>query len=198
MTLPLARLSQLPVRSALFTYVGSALLSVSLLGCYGDPLISGVDPFAPSVFKEGNTTMPLVGPNPKTLLPFYVSQTTIFKFAIDTQSIQIGNDGVTRYIIQITSPSGSKQTQYEGIRCDSFQSRLYGTYETNSTWRENPLGGWSGIKDNVPNRYQAALAQGAICNFASQEKDLNTVLKSLDPNGFIGGNKPTNSFGVVN
>lgn len=182
----------------LFACTTGSLISLSLLGCYGDPMISGVDPFAPSVFKEGNTTMPLVGPNPKTLLPFYVSQTTIFKFAIDTQSIQIGNDGITRYIIQITSPSGSKQTQYEGIRCDSYQSRLYGTYEANATWRENPLGGWSAIKDNVPNRYQAALAQGAICNFSSQEKDLKTVLQSLDPNGFIGGNKPTNSFGVVN
>lgn len=189
------RLSQ---HSRLFAYTSSALLSISLVACYGDPMISGVDPFAPSVFKEGNTTMPLVGPNAKTLLPFYVSQTTIFKFAIDTQSIQIGNDGVTRYIVQITSPSGSKQTQYEGIRCDSYQARLYGTYEANATWRENPLGGWSGIKDNIPNRYQAALAQGAICNFASQEKDLNTVLKSLDPNGFIGGIKPTNSFGEVN
>jgi hypothetical protein len=50
-------------------------------------MISGTDPFAPTVFKEGNTSMPLVGPNPKTLLPFYVSETTIFKFAIETQSI---------------------------------------------------------------------------------------------------------------
>ena len=185
-------------RSRRFAYVSYLLVSASLIGCYGDPMISGVDPYAPTVFKEGNTSMPLVAPNPKTLMPFYVSQTTIFKFAIDTQSILIGNDGVTRYMVQITSPSGTKQTQYEGIRCDSYQARLYGTYETNGSWRENPLGGWSGIKDNVPNRYQAALAQGALCNFSSQEKNLKTVLQSLDPNGFIGGIKPTNSFGVVN
>ena len=182
----------------LFAYASCLLVSASLIACSGDPLISGVDPYAPTVFKEGNTSMPLVAPNPKTMLPFYVSETTIFKFAIDTQSILIGNDGVTRYMVQITSPSGSKQTQYEGIRCDSYQARLYGTYEANGSWRENPLGGWSGIKDNIPNRYQAALAQGALCNFSSQEKSLKTVLQSLDPNGFIGGIKPTNSFGVVN
>jgi hypothetical protein len=117
-------------RPRLFAYASCLLVSASLIGCYGDPMISGVDPYAPTVFKEGNTSMPLVPPNPKTLLPFYVSQTTIFKFAIDTQSILIGNDGVTRYMVQITSPSGSKQTQYEGIRCDSYQARLYGTYES--------------------------------------------------------------------
>jgi hypothetical protein len=179
-------------RSRRFAYVSYLLVSASLIGCYGDPMISGVDPYAPTVFKEGNTMMPLVPPNPKTLVPFYVSQTTIFKFAIDTQSILIGNDGVTRYMVQITSPSGSKQTQYEGIRCDSYQVRLYGTYETNGSWRENPLGGWSGIKDNIPNRYQAALAQGAICNLSSQVKSVNTVIQSLNPNSFIGGNQLPN------
>lgn len=173
----------------LFAYASSLLVSVSLFGCAGDPLISGVDPYAPTVFKEGNTSMPLVAPNPKTLLPFYVSETTIFKFAIDTQSILISNDGVTRYMVQITSPSGSKQTQYEGIRCDSFQARLYSTHDANTGWRENPLGGWVSIKDNVPNRYQAALAQGAICNLSSQDKSLKSVLRSLNPNGFIGGNQ---------
>jgi len=173
----------------LLTYASCLLVSASLIGCSGDPMISGVDPYAPTVFKEGNTSMPLVPPNPKTLLPFYVSETTIFKFAIDTQSILIGNDGVTRYMVQITSPSGSKQTQYEGIRCDSYQVRLYGTYEANSSWRENPLGGWSAIKGNIPNRYQAALAQGAICNLSSQEKSLNTIIRSLNPNSFIGGNQ---------
>jgi hypothetical protein len=176
-------------RSRWFTFASCLLIPASLIGCSGDPLISGVDPYAPTVFKEGNTSMPLVPPNPKTLLPFYVSKTTIFKFAIDTQSILIGNDGVTRYMVQITSPSGSKQIQYEGIRCDSFQARLYGTYEANSSWRENPLGGWTAIRDNIPNRYQAALAQGAICNLSSQEKSLNTVLQSLNPNSFIGGNQ---------
>jgi hypothetical protein len=173
----------------LLAYASSLLVSASFIGCSGDPLISGVDPFAPKTFNEGKTSMPLVGPNPKTLLPFYVSETTIFKFAIDTQSILIGNDGVTRYMVQITSPSGSKQTQYEGIRCDSYQARLYGTYEANGAWRENPLGGWSGIKDNIPNRYQAALAQGAICNLSSQVKNVNTIIQSLNPNSFIGGNQ---------
>jgi hypothetical protein len=94
--------------------------------------------------------------------------------------------------VQITSPSGSKQTQYEGIRCDSYQVRLYGTYETNGSWRENPLGGWSGIKDSIPNRYQAALAQGAICNLSSQETNLKTVIRSLNPNSFFGGNQLPN------
>ena len=147
---------------------------------------SGLDPFAPMVFKEGATTLPLNPPNQKTLLPFYVSQTTIFKFAVDTDSISIGADGVTRYTVVIINPSGGQQAQYEGIRCDSFQWRLYGSYESTG-WKENPLGSWKAIQSNVPNRYQASLAQGAFCNLSSQEKNIKTILNSLNPNSFIGG-----------
>ena len=177
------------------TYAINISIVASLIACAGDPIVSGLDPFAPMVFKEGVTAMPLNPPNQATLLPFYVSQHTIFKFAVDTNSILIGADGVTRYIVVMKSPSGNEQTQYEVIRCDSFQWRLYGTLE-NGVWRENPLSTWRAIQSNIPNRYQASLAQGAFCNFNNQEKNIQTILSSLNPNGFIGGQKPTNSFNI--
>ena len=180
--------------SRLAIYLNYLILAAGLIACAGDPLQSGLDPFAPMVFKEGTTTMPLNPPNQKTLLPFYVSQGTVFKFAIDTDSILIGADGVTRYIVVLTNPSGGQQAQYEGIRCDSFQWRLYGTLE-NGAWRENPLSTWRNIQSNTPNRYHASLAQGAFCNLNSQEINIKTILDSLNPNGFIGGQKPTNSLG---
>jgi hypothetical protein len=159
------------------------------MACAGDALQSGLDPFAPMVFKEGTTAMPLNPPNKSTLQPFYVSRSTIFKFAVDTNSILIGADGVTRYIVVMTNPSGETQAQYEGIRCDSFQWRLYGNFE-NGVWKENPLASWKGINDHTPNRYQAALAQGAFCNMTTQEKDIRNVLKNLNPNSFTGSIPP--------
>jgi hypothetical protein len=179
----------------LHLYFCSLIIGLGLTACAGDPLQSGLDPFAPMVFKEGTTAMPLNPPNQKTLLPFYVSQHTIFKFSVDTDSILIGADGVTRYIVVITNPSGGQQSQYEGIRCDSFQWRLYGTLESTG-WRENPLSSWKNIQNDIPNRYQASLAQGALCNFKYQEKSIKNIMSSLNPNGFIGGQKPTNSNGI--
>lgn len=175
-------------------YIASAILVASIVGCAGDPLQSGLDPFAPRVFKEGNTAMPLNPPNKSTLQPFYVSQTTIFKFAIDLDSILIGADGVTRYTVVIINPSGGQQAQYEGIRCDSNQARIYGNYE-NTGWKENPLSSWKVIQSAIPNRYQAALAQGALCNLDIQEKNIENILQSLNAKSFTGGLKPTNSMG---
>lgn len=178
------------------TYLAAIAIGQTLVACAGDPMESGLDPYAPMVFKEGVTTMPPGPPNPKTLIPFYVSPRAIFKFAVDVDSISIGKDGVTRYIVVMTNPSGEQQTQYEGIRCDSFQWRLYGTLE-NNIWRENPLSSWRAIQTHVANRYQAALAQGAFCNFTSQEKNLSTVQNALDPKKFTGGTQPSNSMGVI-
>jgi len=171
-------------------------IGCSLIACAGDPLESGLDPFAPMVFKEGVTAIPLNPPNKSTLQPFYVGQTTIFKFAVDTSSNLIGKDGVTRYMVVITNPSGGEQVQYEGIRCDSFQWRLYGTYES-SGWRENPLGSWKTIQSDIPNRYQAALAQGAFCDLSSQEKTMTVIMKALNPRTFIGRPQPNNAFGII-
>jgi CNP1-like family len=184
-----------PLFRTLSQYCCCICATLSLLACAGDPMESGLDPFAPMVFKEGKTTMPLTAPNPATTVPFYVTETTIFKFAVDTNSILIGEDGITRYIV-ITNPSGGEQIQYEGIRCDTSQWRLYGTFD-NSKWNENPLSSWNSIKYNVPNRYQASLASGAFCNINTQVKDIKAIRKSLNPNGFIGGRKPSNSTGEV-
>jgi len=178
------------------TYVISISIGAVLMACAGDPIESGLDPFAPMVFKEGATAMPSSPPNKSTLQPFYVSERTVFKFAVDTDSISIGRDGVTRYIVVMTNPSGEQQAQYEGIRCDSFQWRLYGNLE-NGVWRENPLSSWREIQSKVPNRYQAALAQGAFCNFNSQEKSMTAIMKSLNPSNFTGGTQPSNSFGII-
>ncbi len=123
-------------------------LAATLIACAGDPMESGMDPFAPMVFKEGSTKMPESPPNKSSLLSFYVSPSTIFKFSVDTQSISIGADGVTRYIVVITNPSGEEQAQYEGIRCDSYQWKLYGNFE-NGQWKENPLAEWRDIKMKV-------------------------------------------------
>ena len=180
----------------LSNYIACFALAAILMACAGDPMQSGMDPFAPMVFKEGSTKMPENPPNKSSLLSFYVSPSTIFKFSVDTQSISIGADGVTRYIVVITNPSGEEQAQYEGIRCDSYQWKMYGTFE-NGKWKENPLAEWRDIKMKVANRYQAALAQGAFCNFNNQEQSMNTVMKSLNPNSFTGGTKPSNSNGVI-
>ena len=98
------------------------LLVVCLLSaCAGTTPDAYEDPFAPKIFKEDTVVpLPTKPPNTANLIPFHVSQHSVFKFAIDPDSIRIDPDGVTRYVLVITSPSGSQQINFEGIRCETF------------------------------------------------------------------------------
>ena len=40
-------------------------------------------------------------------------------------SLTVGTDGVVRYTVVVTSPAGARNVNYEGIRCDTYEWRLY-------------------------------------------------------------------------
>ena len=163
------------------------LITFILTACAGTTPDAYEDPFAPKIFKE-DTVVPLPTKPPTTanLIPFHVSQHSVFKFAIDPDSIRLDPDGVTRYVLVITSPSGGQQVNFEGIRCETFQFALYATLNTNSIWQANQRKTWTDIKNNEANRYHGALAQGAFCNNKSQVKNKSLILDSLQPNKFTG------------
>ena len=62
-------------------------------------------------------------PVPENLIPFYVSATATQTFALDEKSFSIDKDGVIRFTMVSTSPSGARNISYEGIRCASFEKK---------------------------------------------------------------------------
>src|ERR1700758_4051745 len=73
-------------------------------------------------------------PADENLLPFYVSKTTHQAFAIDTKSLSVDTDAVIRFTIVGTSAAGAKNISYEGIRCNSFEKRIYALGHADGTW----------------------------------------------------------------
>ena len=163
------------------------LIAFILTACAGTTPDAYEDPFAPKIFKEETVVpLPIKPPATANLIPFHVSQHSVFKFSIDPDSIRIDPDGVTRYVLVITNPSGSQQVNFEGIRCETFQFALYATLNSSSIWQANQRKTWTDIKNNEANRYHGALAQGAFCNNKSQVKNKSLILDSLQPNKFTG------------
>lgn len=163
------------------------LIAFILTACAGTTPDAYEDPFAPKIFKEDTVVpLPTKPPNTANLIPFHVSQHSVFTFAIDPDSIRLDPDGVTRYVLVITSPSGSQQVNFEGIRCETFQFALYATLNNSAIWQANQRKTWTDIKNNEANRYHGALAQGAFCNNKSQVKNKSLILDSLQPSKFTG------------
>lgn len=103
-------------------------------------------------------------PNQADLLSFDVSQNTPLKFAVDAKSIEIGSDGVVRYTVVATSPSGARNVNYEGIRCDTYEWRQYAALNADHDgWDTTAATRWHRIENGALNAYQAALYQDYFC-----------------------------------
>ncbi|QGZ62374.1 CNP1-like family protein [Paraburkholderia acidisoli] len=98
------------------------------------------------------------------LLPFDVSNNTPLKFAVDPASVSVGTDGVVRYTVVITSDSGARNVNYEGIRCDTYEWRLYASLDAeHNGWDRTVANNWSRIESGSLNAYQAALYHDYFC-----------------------------------
>jgi hypothetical protein len=103
-------------------------------------------------------------PQADTLLPFYVGPTATQDFFIDSKSISVGTDGVIRYTLVSTSKQGAKNISYQGIRCATFEQKIYATGHTDGSWSRSRRNQWTNIIRKAANRPQAALAIDYFCS----------------------------------
>ena len=102
-------------------------------------------------------------PQDGDLVPFYVSATATQSFAIDTRSLSVGQDGVVRYTVVSVSNAGAKNVSYEGIRCATYERKLYAFGRTDGSWSRSRRDQWERILSNAANRQHAALAKDFFC-----------------------------------
>jgi hypothetical protein len=102
-------------------------------------------------------------PQPSHLSPFYVSATATQSFALDTQSLTVGTDGVIRYTLVAISESGARNISYEGIRCETYERKLYAFGQPDGSWSRSRRDRWERISGQAANRQHAALAKDFFC-----------------------------------
>lgn len=96
------------------------------------------------------------------LLPMAVTGTTM-RFGVDPASVTVGTDGVVRYVVVATSPSGVVNAMYEGINCSSSQVKVYAYHNPDSGWQPATQPKWQPLRGNPPMRHSLSLAQSGAC-----------------------------------
>lgn len=126
------------------------------------------------------TSLPqLPQPNVK-LLPFEVSNNTSLTFAIDPASVSVGTDGVVRYTVVITTPGGERNVNYEGIRCDTYEWRLYaGLNADHNGWDQTVANDWERIQKGTLNAYHSALYTDFFCANKMPAGNARTIVENL-------------------
>lgn len=140
-------------------YSSAALLSA----CSGLSAIEENDLFAPKAWQEAPSSLP-APPQAGQLIPFELLASSPMASAVDAGSISVGTDGVVRYTLVITSPSGARNVSFEGIRCATFEYRLYATLPAGGNrWAPSQETSWRPIQAVAHNNYRATLAKDYFC-----------------------------------
>ncbi|RKP51174.1 CNP1-like family protein [Trinickia fusca] len=119
-------------------------------------------------------------PQSNDLISFDVSRNTPLQFAVDAKSVSVGSDGVVRYTVVVTSPSGAHNVNYEGIRCDTYEWRQYAALNADHNgWDNTVANDWQRIENGELNAYQATLYQDYFCASKMPTGKAKTIVDNM-------------------
>ena len=130
-------------------------------------------------WQEVQSALP-PAPRDADLIAFNVSGASQYRFAIDGYTLTIGSDGVYRYVLVATSPQGSRNVTYEGIRCETGEKKLYATGQPDGTWVRSRSAAWTPIEEVGNNRQQAALMKEYFCLQSYPTRSVREILVRLN------------------
>jgi CNP1-like family len=131
-------------------------------------------------WKEVETQLP-AQPGPGSLMQFAVSGATSYRFSIDVKTLSIGTDGVFRFTLVATSPSGARNVTYEGIRCETHEKKLYAIGRSDGSWTRSRVANWTPIEEVGNNRQHAALEKDILCPDGFNARSSEQVVARLRP-----------------
>lgn len=116
-------------------------------------------------------------PKQENLLKFYSSGSQTFE--IDAKSLIVANDGTVRYTMVATSASGAKNISYEGLRCQSYEVKLYAFGRPDGTWSRSRRNQWTEIANRGANLQHNTLFTEYFCDGHTVAGKLPVLLDRL-------------------
>lgn len=129
-------------------------------------------------WKEAEIELP-PAPEEANLVELDVNAATRMKFEVDAKALTVGPDGVVRYTIVVTSPGGARTVNYEGIRCSTFERRLYAFGHKDGSWTRSRNSNWSRIPRAIRNGYQETLALDYFCQNRHQVGTAEEIIERI-------------------
>ena len=122
-------------------------------------------------------------PKKENLVAFNVSSATANTFMVDMASISVGSDKVIRYTVVIDSPRGARTINYEGMRCDPAEYKIYGFGQPDGKWTENTRAKWEPFKQRSLLSYHKALFEDHFCPGGITINDAREGIRNLKRGG---------------
>ncbi len=100
-------------------------------------------------------------------------------WGVDPATVNIGSDGVVRYVVVAQSASGVVNAMYEGIRCNKGEFRRYARHNPGSGWSAVTDTDWKSLRNTGASNHPAYLAKNGMCDGAAPPDSVNEAMRRL-------------------
>lgn len=112
------------------------------------------------------------------LVPLDVAGTSL-RFGVDPASVTVGSDAVVRYVVVATSPSGTVNAMYEGIRCGTGEVKVYARHSPGSGWVPAKAAEWQALQSTPHSRHSLSVARSGACLGRSPNGSPTQIVQDL-------------------
>ncbi len=109
-------------------------------------------------WKEVESKLPPY-PKEENLILFKANPASDNEYFVDANSIGVGADGVVRYTLVVKSPEGALNVSFQGIRCSSYEVRLYAFGRPDNSWGKARDTAWK----HITTKHDAVLYNDFFC-----------------------------------
>ena len=157
--------------------LATALAASLALGMACNSLAQGF--FEEKIWKESEVPPPPPVDFTK-LVAFNMASGLALTYGVDPATVKISkNDGLVRYVMVATSPSGARNVMYEAIRCSTAEFKTYARYSSDGQWRavENPE--WRSMLNNMQSKHALQFARAGACDAATPVSSVRELVDKL-------------------
>jgi len=132
--------------------------------------------FGNTDWKESDAPPPPVL-DTKHLIPLELPVHMTLRYGVDPASIAITGDGVVRYVVVASSPSGAVNAFYEGVRCATAEMKTYAR-STGGEWYVVSAPEWKPIHNMISLHTEAAAQQG-LCRGRAPRASVKDIVQNF-------------------
>ena len=128
-------------------------------------------------------------PEQAVVLPSYPQDADLVEFAfgasgshryfVDASTLDVGADGVVRYALVVKTAGGASNASFEGIRCKTYEKRIYAIGHPQRKWIEARRSIWEPIQAGRANEHQSVLYAEYFCPDRRIVADRASALRSF-------------------
>lgn len=106
--------------------------------------------------------------DPGKLVTFEMGNSTKMVYGVDPGSITLSRtDGLVRYVMVITSPTGVRNIMYEGLRCATGEVKTYARFQSPAGWQPVSDPQWRSVFAGMASAPALRFARSGGCDGAA-------------------------------